>query len=490
MKHIENTILEKLYLNPDELSAQEKETISLHLKECALCREHSTKLKDFYHQLQDNLASPPTEQDEAFAEKILARKRLALPAKRQELPQRIDNALDTFVEIIEPYHRPLAQRIMRYIQFHPLRVASGFSLAASLVFATLLLRPIFKDTNPVYAKIEKYVLTVLNKDSEVLWKKSVIGVPDCSSEDKYHKEDELRRFLLIRDIDGDGKNEVFLKGHFQHSEFTADTLYCLNSDGHLRWKAGAGSWIYFGEMGKSHQGLIEITDFFTITQPHSSKLRLFVLASIHQMSPVKLFEIDPENGKELHSYFNRGGTQIVDHWDFNRDGKEEILLAGINDCFNRAYLTILDADKIDGYAPVTPQYQPTGIQKAVEKYCLLFPLSKLHEMYGRTLYNNVRSLEILKDGKIRVYITEDLRKDTPANTYDVGEVYLFHPDLEVEAIAPNDNFIKLNDYLLKRGKLKKSLIPEHLEELKKTVLYWDGEKFLNRTILNILKFSG
>ncbi|MBI5476360.1 MAG: hypothetical protein HY964_06455 [Ignavibacteriales bacterium] len=487
MEHIDINILEKYIISREDITPGELVIITAHLEQCAYCKDHAEKLTAFFNGIEKEMQTEPTEHDKAFAEKLLARNRLALPEKKLALQERVDNALSTFVEIIEPYRRPLMQRLVRYIQIHPIRFAGATSVTAfAMVLAFLAIPKIVKDNNPAFAKVKDYVLRVYNKNAEEIWSKSVIGIPDCFSENRWQLEGETRRFVLIRDLDSDGKNEVLLTGKLHDAEYTSDSIYCLNNDGRLKWKTGTGDWIYFGETGKNHQGNIYINDFCTITEKTSKRLRLFILASVNQFSPIKLFEVDIDDGKILHGYFNRGGTSTVEHSDLNKDGNEEIILAGINDAYNRAYLAILDPDNIDGYAPVTSQYKPVDIKKAEEKYYLLFPLSKLHEFYGKVSYNGIRSLEILKDGKIRVYINEILSINKPDNIKDVGEVYLFRLDLEVEAIAPNDHFIKLNNYLLEHGKLKKSLIPEHLEELKKSILYWDGEKFQNTPTRNKL----
>ncbi|MEK6570845.1 MAG: hypothetical protein AABZ61_05705, partial [Bacteroidota bacterium] len=156
--HLSENQLEALIQSPDEVGAEERRRRDAHLEECSLCRDHLSRLQKFYESLREELELPPTEHDEDLADKLLARSRsrLALPQQALERRSPAEVALDAYAEVIEPYRRPLVQRIIRYARVHPVRFAGATSLGAlALALAIFLVRPT-KDTNPTHAKIRDY----------------------------------------------------------------------------------------------------------------------------------------------------------------------------------------------------------------------------------------------------------------------------------------------------------------------------------------------
>ncbi|MBI4810959.1 MAG: hypothetical protein HY800_05880 [Ignavibacteriales bacterium] len=310
MEHIDDKILDKLFVCPDEISSQEKNDINSHLEKCALCSEHAAKLKNFYHQLNANLESPPTERDKAFADKLLTRNRLALPEKKLALQERVDDALSTFVEIIEPYHRPLMQRFVRYIQIHPIRVASGFSMAACLAALAFFFAKPVKDVNPYFAEIKNYNVVVYNKDNEKLWSKGKVGFseePVCRIKDgvngKYEVSGIRARAVLVDDINNDGINEVLFSGGMKNmGQFAQDTLYCYNKSGNILWKYYASKSLAFGNLDFTAYADWFVADYFSVINTSVHKKQLFVLSLQESYSPSRLTEINPVDGSEIQSY--------------------------------------------------------------------------------------------------------------------------------------------------------------------------------------------
>lgn len=483
MEHIEKNILEKYIISREDFTPGELDNIMAHLAQCAYCKDHEEKLTAFYDSVNKELQTEPTERDEAFAEKLLARKRLALPEKKLALQERVDNALSTFVEIIEPYHRPLMQRFVRYIQIHPIKFAGATSLAGiALAAAFLLVKPAFKDNNPVFAKIKNYVLTVYSKDAEILWKKGVIGLPDQTTEDT-PGSCNIERKLMLGDLDGNGINEILIAGVNLNGSFTMDSLYCYEHDGKLRWAISAGKIISFGDTTATQHSTPNILDLMVIKKTTNSLPQLFVVANEYRYSPTKLFEVDPKNGREIQAYYNRGGGGTLLQYDIDRDGKQEIIFAGINDTYNRAFLAVLDPTNINGHAPVTAQYQPKNITAAPEKYYLLFPLTLLAKNYSATPYNFPMRIWTTNEKKINYQIQERLQHFA-IKELEIQVVYSIDSTMQVKSVSGGDGFIKANEYMLKNGLIKESLIPKYLNQLKDSVLYWDGEKFVNTPTMN------
>lgn len=478
-EHVKKEILEKLYLAPAELSEQEATETRAHLATCALCKESWLTLQSFYEEMEKTLQIPPTERDNEFAEKLLARQKRTLSLNASG--SRKDDTLDTYVEIIEPYRRPLVQRIVRYIQVHPVRFvgATTFTTAA-MVLALLAVRPL-KDTNPSFAEVKDYVLTAYNKEAEVLWTKGVLGIPDRSSEIQGTTGGEPR-FLCMGDVDGDGVNEILLSGANRQGSFTVDSLYCYEHDGLLRWKINSGTIISFGDTTIQQHSIAAIIDILATKKTATSHPQLFIVASELGFSPTKLAELDPKTGRELQAYYNRGGGGSMLSYDLDGDGSEELLLVGINDAFNRTYLSVLNPSDINGHAPVPPRYEPHNVPEAREKYYLLFPRTYFGMHYSVDPYNQPQYISTI-GRKVHFQVMESLQ-NFPIQNFGAQVVFILDSTMRILSVAPGNGFIKAQEYLLQNGTLKKPLLPEYLNELKDSVLYWDGERFVSRVTGN------
>lgn len=484
LHHIDERTLEAYVAASTELDEPTKTGIEANVGECALCREQVESLRLFYRELDESLDKGPTERDRSFMEKIFARRRFLLPSRAKELREKADSLVEAYAEIIEPYRRPLMQRLWRYVQIHPVRSAAAASFGIAVLAAMFLVsRPVARDTNPAYAKIKDYVLTVYNKEAEVLWTKSVLGIPDRSSEIQGMTGSEPR-FLQMGDLDGDGVNEILISGANREGVFTVDSLYCYEHDGHLRWAMNSGKIISFGDTTVQQHSIAAIWDIFVMKKTTASHPQLFLVASEVSFSPTKLAELDPKTGHEIQAYYNRGGSGRLLSYDLDGDGSEELLLVGINDAFNRAYLSVLDPSDINGHAPVPPQYEPHNVPEAREKYYLLFPLTYFGIHYSVDPYNQPMNIWITQGRRIDYEVSERLQK-FPINNMEAQVVYTIDSTMRVESVAPGNGLIKAQEYLLQNGTLKKPLLPEYLSELKDSVLYWDGERFGNKPTTNL-----
>ncbi len=475
--HIPEHRLEALYLSPEEISEQEKSSIEQHLSQCTLCREHSLKLKEFYRNLQENLSSPPTERDRVFAEKLLAQKRLALPLKA--IVKKNEEALDAYAEVIEPYYRSLPQRIIRYVQIHPVQATVRFSLAAALAAALFFVVKPVKDTNPVVAKVLNSILSAYNKEGDLLWKKSALGLPDYASDLTIANAHVNRQFLYLADIDADERQEVMLFGYFPDGTFAVDTMYCFDHDGKLRWQAGCGRIERFGKMDFTAYAQWGINTVFTITNPTQAKRQIFVVAQALPYFPGKVFELSPDDGRELQTYWNTGGLDQVLPFDVDHDGKQEIVLGGINNAYRRACVVVLDPAHFDGCGPSTPDFFPEGFNKGIEKYYLLLPWTDLGQTVSPTVYNQVLRLSRIDANMFRV-----TTKESQNEKYGGEIIYNFGQRMQIQSVVASDPFISSHERLERQGKLTEKLDSAYYQELEDSVQYWDGERFVSEPTEN------
>lgn len=479
IEHLLETQLERLLLTPHELTTEDRARLESHLDACSLCREHMLRLRAFYSGVKAELENPPTQRDQQMAEAILSSGRKALPS--EALQRQPETVLDAYAEVIEPYRRPLIQRFVRYVRMHPVRFAGATSVGAiGLALLMLLVRPM-KDTNPTYASVKDFVLTVSNKDGEVLWRKLLPGVPDGNTFNGWVDErvPSPRRYVVVDEIDGNGRNVVLVAAWTEGTPQASDSLDCFEGDGKLRWAIHAGRPIAFGEKDWAVGADLAFASSFVVKEKTRKKSHLFALAGSKEYFPSKLVEINPRYGDILHTYWHAGqvGWHLV--LDVDGDGLDEIILGGISGPYKSACIAVLDPLAIDGCGPATSDYLPKGVMRAREKYYLLFPMSDLGKATSKQLFNTMRQLTTGPNRSFTVYTWEGQWPN------GVGTL-LYHivATMRVGSVVSGDDYDAVYERLLKEGKLHHKLDQAYLESLARAVLYWDGEKFVNTPTMN------
>lgn len=491
-EHIDHHTLESLILDPrltggqaESVSAGDSARINSHLNDCALCAEQWAKLKEFYRIVEENLQQPPTRRDQEYAERLLASKRTALPERRLERrrpEESLRETLESYAEVIEPYRRSFVQKFVRYSRMYPVRTASATAFAVAAVALSVLLTHTPKDDNPIFAIVKNAVLTVQNKEGEVLWTKSALGIPDIRSDEPVDLN-QGKRFLSVTDIDDDGVKEILLSGAETGGEFASDTLYCFEKNKTLRWKAGVGKMISFGQRGLVQHSTTSILDWLVVKRRADETGRLFVLCEDGTFSPMKLFAVDAKTGAKLQSYFHRGHCPLLLASDVESDGTNELLLGGENDGYNQACLAILDPSDIGGFAPVPQEYLPVdSVPSAGEKYYILFPKTDLGELVQRAPFNQVNKIMLGATGNLIIHVNEST--GNPKSEEQGTVLYTFDQTMKVKSVTLGDPFKRTYSRFLNEGKLKQPLTPAYTEKLKNSVLYWDGERFAKEPTMN------
>lgn len=473
--HYSEYDLEIFLLSPETLSEREKKKIKIHVDECLLCKEHIGKLELFYKNLEENNSSPPTERDAAFAHHVLAKKGLSFTGRKAELREKSDSLVETFAEVIETYRGSFIERALRYFRVHPVRLAGIVSFAAvALVLAFITIRPTL-DKNPAIAQTKDGFLIINNQHGDELWRKYIGANFSFSAAPTfimYHPE----RTISMLDVDGDGTNEVACIFGWTSMQLPINNLLvCYNADGTERWKYEIHRTMTLGGVLYSDQYRfyhMEAGDF-----THSGNIEIVAAAHHNSWNPNVLLRLDGKSGKLVSEFWHPGELREFGHKDLGHDGVEDLVYGGQNNRLQHACVTVFDPRTIVGSAPAPEEYYPKEFPAGTEKYYVIFPASDLKQ-FATDITNEVSGLQISNDRIIEVIVNE------PLATYGGTLYYYFDSSLTCINVRPSDSFTAAHNQLERDGKLTTHLDSAYFDALRNGVMYWDGDKFVNRVTMN------
>ena len=452
----------------DKLDHDETIFISEHLKTCHLCKERLDTLHAYYTDLEREINQDPGKKERDTTSKIFQRRtRKALSS---------GSLMQTYEAPLEEHRSSLPVRVKNYLQQHP--VGSVSLTVGALFLATILfvVQPWKNmDDNPIYAEVERNVLHVYNQEGEDIWNMVVDGIPNGTTSE-IGTSTSIDRFIRITDIDGDGTNEVLLSGEGYSGEYTADVLYCYNSDGTIRWKQSPPPPISFGTI--SHSGSLNwnIEDFFSLNTSENTA-RLFV-ASNSSWFPSVLIELNPSDGEILQSYWHPGWIFRIEVYETGESENTRIILGATNNTYQKAALIVLSPGNINGHSPLKESYQPETLSRANEDHYILFKPSLLNELVGKQLYNQTYWLRFTDGGELMARARENIQV---AEEDYVSVMYILDKNFKVVEARGDAAYQRIYSDLYNEGELQELLTDEFWESLKDSVLYWNeaAERFIS-----------
>lgn len=475
--HIDDKILERLILSPESLSVKEKDEILVHLDECVYCKESFDTFEKIYCTINEEALKEPTKNDIDLSGRIKTKmegrdEQKLLTGKSSEV-----RIYDGKAEIVGKQKIFTLQNIYYFIKNYPLP-SLGFALVASLAiaFITVTFKAQFKDKNPVSLDIKNAVLIAYNKEGDVLWKKHTGSINGNERIDSLMSWPAFgqRRYINLLDIDSDGKNEILLAGFGESKIFSSDTLYCLNNDGNLRWKASPENK-KFNYAPKWHRTTWFFVDFFTAKVKNGHKL--YVIGHVASYGGTIISTLNPANGEVTSSIYHSGYFSCQSHFDIDKDGNDELFL-GATSSYDKPAVMILKSDYLMG---VMPDFFSSGHQiNGNAMYYILLPVSKLGKLLNKEL-EHVTGIAlnvaiIYKFGKNGFSL---LTNDYFISINAAMQLqWAFDSTFSCISVTMGSLYQKAYEEYYRKGLLK---VPfnEYKKELLDSVKYWDGDKFVN-----------
>jgi hypothetical protein len=347
----------------------------------------------------------------------------------------------------------------------------GFGLGAAALALVLLwafiLKPRFRPPLPVDFRIERSELVILDARGRELWRFDT-GRDSLWGDVAYRSGFQAKKnsltirsrvlpLLIIRDINNDTRPEV-LFAVLTQDELHGGVLYCFDSRGGRLWEFRAGREMTFGSKVYSSEYLIngiETRDF-----DGDGKHEIMVIGFQRPDWPTQ-FVLLAAGGKLLGEYWHSGQLNDYDFADLDKDGVQEIILAGLNNEYGKGCLLAFSPDRIQGGSPQQKkEFICRDLRPGSELYYVLFPRTDVDLALGPV--EAVGRLSVVSGERLQIEMLQS------------GIFYFLDYRLAVADHTISHTFRQLHEVALEGRRITSTLDDKYGQDLLKGFLYFDG----------------
>jgi hypothetical protein len=327
---------------------------------------------------------------------------------------------------------------------------------------------------PADFSIKGSVLIVRDEDGRELWRWDT-KMEDLQPEDFYranfqvmHRIDsDILPALIIKDIDNDGDTEVLFAPKRITNQTGEGWLYCFDRKGRELWKFHGGKELVCG--GKVYSPDYRIAGFYCHDMDGDGRLETFVESFQAPDWPCQLAVLDA-SGKMIGEFWNAGYLRQLAFQDLDGDGREELIVVGVNNEFRGGCLIVFDTRRISGSSPQSGRFACEELEPGSELYYVTVPYTDVSEAKG-----------IVVAGFGYIDITENERIRA---TYLPTLYYEFGFDLKCLLIDWGHGYEYDHREMAKAGRLTSVLGDAYRANLLAGVRYWNGSSWTSEPSRN------
>jgi hypothetical protein len=362
--------------------------------------------------------------------------------------------------------RPIFRRMLVLLPLVLIFGATAYVLIGSLT----------ADRNPFGFRIERTLLVVLNQAGRELWRYDT-RIENLIEDRSYREDAQYKRRveggfisfpkIVIKDVRGDGKNEVLFSIQTQ-DESREGSLICFNSRGRRLWSFEGGRELSFGRKTYSADYRIKGFDVSDIDGDGTSEILVF---SVHNPDyPCQLAVLDGE-GTLRQEFWNAGYLTDYALYDLDANGRQELLLTGMNNEYGKGFLAVFDPEDIRGMSPqVSDSYRCPEISPGSQLAYVLFPRTDVRAEYP---VDAVLSLRVLNNGHLSL------------TTHLNSLIFELNPDLSVFHVTLSNTFKEMHNAARAAGEVSSTLDEVYLGRLRDGLLYLHGESWQSAPEVNL-----
>lgn len=312
---------------------------------------------------------------------------------------------------------------------------SAVAAVVAFIAIALFLNSRQRDTHVTKVRIRGQVLEALADSGAVVW---TFGL-GFNGTMVQGGEEETRPQPLLKDLDGDGTEEVLVAvrhGGNSEAQSSSDRLYCFSQEGSMRWVYSLPEFPYtFG--GKRFQGP---TRFLAWAADNEG--RVWISINHHTWWPTIVQQID-RNGVAKTQYVQAGGVYSLRAW--RTRGRTLLLAGGVNNEYGLASVAVIDTTAGAASFPQTrgSAFECDDCPKGRPVRFSLLPRSDVNRASLHSPYGIVVRLEPRGDG-IR------------ATSHEGGSAVLYHelgPDLILRSEPAADSYGQTHRHFEAAGRI-------------------------------------
>jgi excisionase family DNA binding protein len=267
--------------------------------------------------------------------------------------------------------------------------------------------------------------------------------------------------IMIKDIRKDSRPEILIALSTKNDN-NAGILICLDSKGNEQWRFETGRSITFGSQKFPKE--FSIRGFGVEDLNQDGRAEIMVISNALHYFPTQVALVSPE-GKLEAEYWNSGQLADYEFYDYDQDGKKEIILIGLNNEYNKGVLIALDPSLVKGGSPqLSPHYQSAELEPGSEEFYILFPHHEIgSKPAAMSAINNITRLQ----DQFYLY------------SYPPDFFFSLSFEMKLTSVSTTNYFKEKYAQLSAEGKLKGPLVQEQIEAaLMIGLQYWNGKQWV------------
>ena len=293
-------------------------------------------------------------------------------------------------------------------------------------------------------------LAARSADGKALWQKAVASPTASLAVDEAIPP-------LLADLDHDFSDEIiFAYRTGGEDTLDKDRILCLSGGGEELWSYRPGEELVLGGLA--------VPDAYYIQRASAAGRRAdgtrFVLSvANHRVLGTSQVSVLDHRGRRIGEYWHAGWVFDAAIVDFDRDGVDEIALAGIDEPTGKAFLAMIAATTPRSISPVPDGYAP-GMARNTELTYLCFPAAQTDQILRRAVRAFRIGIHTFPDG-----LTVELQHQGYRDA--VERTYLLDDRLEVLWLQLSDEFLLQGQHLEEKGLLPRGWQAAELARLRR-----------------------